>query len=374
MRSQVPLNQIAPSIDHRRHRQHRLWFLRLIGLTARLSLLLLSLTGIGALLLVQAPEPTQHLQDWLVDRITRRPKALLNAAEQAMAKEDYVAAADAARQFMASIPLPLPVDTFGESYRRALGILRECAEQTKDVSAQLTAGKMAMNFDPRDTAALFAYAKALQISGDLTQAASVLGAAFAIRPFSNQVATALASLHTAAGEPGKAAQVRARHLEAIALCLNEKGWLRGDIVYSGAGQNSAQGIQLEFPRVTELRLTLAHEADSVYLVIPGLPNLRVIVESAQLNVPNKDSQPIRINPQQALTQLDEYTATSSNPPADSFDAPWVLNLVLPAKPAPTGSTVHLQIRIEPDAELEPWVRLYGTWQHPHVSIASKMKN
>lgn len=86
-------------------------------------------------------------------------------------------------------------------------------------------------------------------------------------------------------------------------------------------------------------------------------------------MPNQGDRPIGIDPQQALSRLDESTATSSGPPAAGFHAPGVLGLVLPAKPAPPGSTVHLRIRIEPDAALESWVRQYGTWQHPRVPAA-----
>lgn len=288
-----------------------------------------------------------------------------------MGKRDYPAAATAARRFMASIPVPLPIDAFGESYREALRILRESSEQLNDIQGQLLAGQMAMEFDPRDTAALFAYALALRSSGDQVRAKDILTKAFTIRPFSSQIATTLEALHSAAGETARAAQVHSRHLEAAALCLHERGWLKGNFVYYGADQNTARDLQLEFPGATELRVTFSHETVGAYLVFVGLPHLHVVTELAQLENPTQGTLPVQIDPQQGLSRLDNATAISSPPADGSFHAPAVLNFRLGPKPAPVGSTLHLRIRIMPDAELGPWVRQYGTWQHPRVPVASK---
>ena len=343
--------------------------MRLLGHSVRVVLLLVVLASAGMLALIQNPAWTLSVQNWLADRVTRGPKALLGAAEGAMARKDYAAATSAARQFMASIPFPLPVDAFGDSYRKALRILRESAEQGGDIPAQLDAGRMALAFDPRDTAALFAYALSLEASGDSPKATEVLSAVFAIRPFSAQVSRALEALHQAAGEPDQAAKIRARHLEAVALCLGEKGWLSGNFVHYGSGRTKAKDIQLGFPQATDLEITLDHETDGAYLVFNSLPHLRVVVEEARLNDSKQGSLPIRIDPQQALRRLDERTAVSTNPPAAGFNALGVIGLLLPVKPT-QGSTINLRIRIEPDSELEPWVRQFGTWQHPRLPVTN----
>ena len=373
VRSPVIPVPLAHPANPGQHRKQRLWFLRLLGQSARVVLLLLSLAGLGALLLVRDPVRTQQLQDWLADQITHQPKSLLRAAEQAMERKDYAAAASAARQFMRSIPLPLPVDAFGESYRTALRILRESAEKSGDLPAQLAAGRMAQQFDPHDTAALFDHGRALRKSGDLTRAADTLEAAFAIRPFSAPIVAALESLYAATGDREKSAIVHTRHLEAVALCLNQNAWLSGNLVYYGGGETTAQDIQLDFPAVTDLTVVFDRRTEGAYLVLKGLPHLRLIFEQADLTTPAQGSMPLPIEPQQSLRRIDGRTAESAFTPGADFDAPAVVGLSLKAAAAP-GSVLHVRIRVEPDAELEPWVRKFGTWHHPRVPVAPAAEN
>ena len=322
--------------------------------------------------MVRDPARAQQVQDWLANRITRQPRALLHTAEQALERKDYAAAAAAARAFIASVPLPLPVDAFGESYRTALRILRESAEKSGDLPGQLAAGRMAQEFDPRDTAALFDYARALRASGN-PAAAKTFEAAFLIRPFSAPILEALASLYAEIGQPEKAALARDRHLEAVALCLNQNAWLSGNLVYYGAGQTTARDIQLGYPQATDLTLVFDRPAEGVYMVLKWLPHLRVIFEQAELVDPSHGTVPLVIAPQQNLKRIDDHTAESTTTLETAFDSPAVINLPLTITPVP-GTTLRLRIRVEPDAELEPWVRQFGTWHHPRVPVAPATEN
>lgn len=312
---------------------------------------------------------TQTVQELMAGRLMRQPKALLNIAEQAMARKDYAAAAQAARQFTTSIPAPLPIDAFGESYRTALHIMRESAKKNGKLSSELTAGRMALEFDPRDTAALVDYARTLQTANEPLQATKIFEAAFAIRPFSAPIADALKSLYKAANKPEKFAAVHERHLEVIALCVYQNAWLSGNLVYYGAGQTTARDIQLGFPQSTALTQIFNHSTEGAYLVLKGLPHLRLVFEQCELVDPQHGTIPLTIDPQQSLRRIDERTAISASTPGAAYDIPFVIGLPLSVTRA-AGATLHLRIRVEPDAELEPWIRRFGTWQHPHIPIAS----
>ncbi len=322
------------------------------------------------MLLIRNPDQTQQVQDWFVLRLTTRPHALFQAAELAMEHQDYPAAATAARNFIDSIPLPMPVDAFGENYRTALHILRECAKQSSDLSGRLKAGRLARLFDPRDTVAMVDYAEALDEAGQRTDATEVYQAAFAIRPFSARISNALSSLYSAAGESQKAAAVQERHLEAVALCLNENAWLSGNLVYYGAGQSIAQDIQLTYPQTTEISVVFKQSTDGAYLVLKGLPHLRYTFERAELITPAQQIFRVVIDPQQNLLRVDERTAQSDPAPDLSLVSPATVNLDLGAQRV-AGTTLVLRIRIEPEAKLEPWVRQFGTWEHPRIPVTQE---
>lgn len=339
----------------------------LIGIM-RHSLLLLGLAGALATMVGVAtclsPRISMRTTAWLHDRMQAGPRGHLALMDEAAQAGDHAATMRHARAFIGSIPRPHPADAWGEEYRRALRTFMAAAEAAPDLSQRLSAGELAVQFDPNDSVLRFAYGRALAAAGRTGPAAEEMEAAFRIRPTAMQVLHALESLPGGVAQE-RLAELRLRHLEALALCMNLPSWMTGNLVASNAGASAAFDVRLSAGGTVTLGGPLPLRPKDVYLVLPRLPELEVRIADARLIAADGSDVPLVPVPQDTLHPVEDDFLRFRPVASAGFDEPAVISFLLPADfPTP----VRLEVRVEcrPSPAVAAVMAAFGSWRHPGI--------
>jgi hypothetical protein len=347
------------------NRRHRSIFLA----SLRHALRVLGVLGAGVTLagiaVSYSPALAAKLTTALTSRLTGGPLSNYARMQQADAAGDHPVAIREASLFLGSIPRPHPADAFGEKYRQALRILLASAEAAGDVTARLKAGELALAFDPNDSALLFQYGRALAAVGRRDDSITMLEAAFRIRPTAPQILHALEAQLANTPDHGRLATLRERHLEALALCMTFPTWLSGNLVASDGKQTKAFDLHLSIAGEIMLGGPLGFSPNSVYMVLPRMPELEVRVTSSRLVGPAGEFVELEPVPQSNLLPVADGFVRITPPDHAGFNDPTVIGFHVPAG-RPVDSRLEVRVASRPSPAVAAVLRNFGTWQHPGV--------
>lgn len=358
----MPSSPTQIAIPIRSVRRERSILLNVVGHAFRVVLLVGAIVTVSAVCLTWDERLAEAATDWLRNRLTRPPEALLQKFESEIAARDLNAALGTAERFFASLPPPHPADAYGGKYRRVLRLQIRAAEELGNLSVRLRAGERAMAFDARDSWLLFRFGAALRDAGKFDRASEVLRAAFAIRPNAPQILQALESLPNL--NPTALAELRQRHYEALALCMTLPTWMSGNLVAPGP-ITQAFAIHLSVDRETLLHEEVNNSPTGFYMVLPKVAELEVKIVSARF-IPSKgDPVVLIVGTQGALTPLSDGFYRITAAPDTEFDTPTVIGFAPPTVLPPSGR-IEVIVQSRPSMPVAAHYRLFGTWQHSGV--------
>lgn len=346
------------------HRRHRSILLRCLGHGLRSLCLLGAAVTLAGIAVCYSPSLAGTLTAALSRRLTAAPLATYARMEQAAKAGNHADAIREARQFLASLPQPHPADAFGEKYRQALCTLMDSAEAAGDATTRLQAGELALAFDPNDSLLLFNHGRTLADAGRRDEAVQLFEAAFRIRPTAPQILHALEA--QLAGAPAeRLAALRERHLEALALCMTFPAWMSGNLVATDGTQTKALDLHLSVTGETILVSPLGFRPNSVYMVLPRMPELEVRITVARL-VPAAGEAAILqpLTGGNLLPTPDGFWRITP-PDGAGFDDPSVISFALPGG-LPANSRLEVRVECRPSPAVAATMRTFGTWRHPGV--------
>jgi hypothetical protein len=346
-------------------RRQRATFLRLVGHAALGALLLGAATTAAALVAAWHPGFAEAAWQAVGGRDAGAAERAHRRLEELHRAGRMPEAVLAAEEFFRLVPLPHPSDAFGERFRRALELQLAAAEKAGDAAARTAAARRALVFDPRDSRLALQSGRALATAGLAAEAEMALRTAFAIRPVSPQILTALTSL------PGLDEDtrhtLRARHHEALALVMVLPAWMHGDLVVPGTA-TTAFPADLELDRVVRLGGPVETGPSGAYLVLPAVAELEVAVVSARFVGTDGTTVALEPSPQSGLVPASEGYHRIV-PPPDQPDAPAVIGLT-PAASLPQAGRIEVEIASRPSPAVAAVLRQFGRWGHPGIKAAA----
>jgi hypothetical protein len=359
----IKLSAIPPP-NRRRTRERVIRWCQNLSLAA---LLVLSLPVFFALAAVYSEEFAGRAEAWMVRSFTSKPDAYYAAARAAWSEKNHRVAARAAWQFLQSVPLPHPADTYAAKFRDALQIALESGASTNNTFIQLEASRLAVRFDPNDSVALYEAGGTLEAIGQPNEAIIALEMAHRIRPMSAQIITRLSVLLRRRGRENEIAAFVARHHEALALCLRLPAWRTGNLIISDRSGGS-RAISFEFGKEGEaiLEVPLDSGAKGAYLTLPCLAHTSYHFDRVELLTAGSTPMPLAIEPQNHLRLVGSQRAMVVPELNSHLDGVAVVNVVLPLK-IPAGASLLCRGRLVPEPVLHPWSERFGTWDHPELA-------
>jgi len=348
------------------HRQTRRLLLAVLRHLALGGLALGAGATLAAVWLIHSPRWEQRASGWLQARLTAEITPRLAAFERALQSgDDDAAVSAAARDFLSSVPRGHPSDAYGASTRHALHALFNAAGRSGDLPARLDAGERAGKFDPNDSILLWQHGRALIDAGRRAEAATVLEAAFRIRPTSPQILHALEHVLDAS-QAARRDELIMRHHEALALCMTLPAWMSGNLVVAGP-RTQAFDIRLSIDREVVLGGPLEFPPEGIYLVLPRVPELELRLVSARLIESDGRVAELDPRPQDGLTPLpgDDGFVRITPPNYAGLDDHAVIGFVLPPE-RPFPARLEVRIFCRPSPNIARVMEVFGTWRHPGV--------